>query len=384
MYRVLNSGDFIVNVDINTNKNDIIPMISQKGLRYDLTVPLMRYVCNHIGEIVFPFKRYQIQPVWRADKPQNGRYREFYQCDIDIVGSKSLSCEVELLSIVHDVLNNLKIPNYKIKISDRRIISDICRCCDVENMANQLYIILDKCDKIGREKTLEQIQTLGNKTITEIFEYLFTNTTTSTSDSINIMNHIGKKYCNIDDWEALRDLVTITDMVSDSCGEHIAIDYTLARGLAYYTGSIFEVVVENSNVGSIIGGGRYHKFAEYYQQPQLKSVGLSFGIDRIFQLLEQMTLFIDTNDRKHVLVMNDINNKEEIVRELHSHNVMAEYVLDDLDYGKQFRYAEKKRINYVLCYRYIDNKRVGMYLVNICTKDEVMVEVIDDIVNVFV
>ena len=286
LYSILNSGDFLKNqkLDSNTNYKDLKSNIAKKGLRYDLTVPLARYVSMNRNNISFPFKRYQIQKVWRADKPQKGRYREFCQCDIDYVGTDSLLCEIEIINIINSIFNQLGYNNYTLKLNNRKILAGISESLDIKNRFNDLCISIDKIDKIGNkgfEKELSN-QNFNKKTINyliEIFQY--------EGNNLEKLDFIEKKINTSKlGLEGIEDLRKIINFLGEN-DKKLEIDFTLARGLAYYTSSIFEIISTKNNTGSLAGGGRYDNLTEIFGLKDMSGIGISFGIERIYNLLEE-------------------------------------------------------------------------------------------------
>ena len=287
IFKILNSGEYFSKVD-NTdieerNYSKINPKISKKALRYDLTVPFARYVVQHQNEISFPFKRFQVQPVWRADRPQRGRYQEFYQCDADVVGSDSLLYEIEFVQIYEEVLNRLKVPGYSIKINNRKILAGIAELIGAPEKIIDITVAIDKLDKIGKDGVLDELRT---KEITE--EAISTLTplielSGSNQEKLDTMkdllkdSEIGTK--GVEEMQYVFDT-----SASLGAGSTLDFDVTLARGLNYYTGAIFEVKVDGHS--SICGGGRYDDLTGVFGLKGVSGVGISFGADRIYNVLE--------------------------------------------------------------------------------------------------
>ncbi|MDR2402241.1 MAG: histidine--tRNA ligase, partial [Cytophagales bacterium] len=291
IYKILNSGNFLEDVEIEKeNHQTLSNKICKKGLRYDLTVPLMRFVSNNFDEIIFPFKRYQIQPVFRADRPQKGRYREFYQCDADIVGSESLLCEIELLTIIIEVFEKLKISDFTIKVNDRQLLSSLANSFGVsEENFEKFSSTIDKLDKVEFENIKSELLAIGiEEGESEILKNILQQRGDNRAKLNFITDYFGQK--KFPD-ESLENLNFILENSPEEVLGKVDIDFSLARGLAYYTGIILEVKINNVEIGSVAGGGRYHKFAEVYDNPQLKTVGMSFGIDRLIIVLEELNLF---------------------------------------------------------------------------------------------
>ena len=325
---------------------------SGKALKYDLTIPFARYVAMNHNQLTFPFKRYQIQPVWRADRPQKGRYREFYQCDADVVGSNSLLNEIELANIYHDVFTQLGITGYELKINHRKILTALAELCGGADKMTDIAVAIDKLDKIGMEKVKEELmqKKLSGQSLQLIENYL--SLTGSNAEKLLQLqklfenSSIGKK--GIDELKYLVDSGLTTD------GSRLSLDLTLARGLNYYTGVIFEVKPPpESNMGSIGGGGRYDDLTGLFGVPGIPGTGISFGVDRIYDVMEEMNLFpVSVGVSTRVLFFN-LGEKESraafpLVQQLRAKNIAVELFHEADKPAKQFKYAEKKNIPYVV------------------------------------
>ncbi|MBI1222978.1 MAG: histidine--tRNA ligase [Bacteroidetes bacterium] len=292
LFKVLNSGDFLKKApDIlleEKNSNRLIPHIADRGLRYDLTVPFARYVVMHQNEITFPFKRYQIQPVWRADRPQKGRYREFYQCDVDIVGSDSLIYEAELLCIYDRVFAAFNLP-VQIRINNRKILEGIANQCGFKESFRSFTVIIDKLDKIGADKVKEELAALGGDANAAMLLL---------EKGALDKNYLSSLKERMHDVTGLKGLAELEEMLHYLSSYHaineVVFDGTLARGLNYYTGTIYEVVASNVQMGSIGGGGRYDDLTGIFGLKGVSGVGISFGADRIYDVLLESDLFPDT------------------------------------------------------------------------------------------
>ena len=350
MYKILKSGLEEKDVKDITNNDDILHNLVDKCLRYDLTLPFMRYICNNFNNIIFPFKRYQVDSVFRADRPQKGRFREFYQCDIDIIGTDSLLCEIELLQVVAEVFKELGIKNYKIKLNNRGLLNDITKICDLEDNFTKFYILVDKIDKIGLEKFFEEIKNLNIKEDKfKILKDIYNNN----SNLEYLGNIFIKNNINLDN---LNNLKNVYDLLKNFNFDlkNIIIDFTLARGLGYYTDTIFEVILEDVKIGSVVGGGRYDYFAKKLNNDNLKAIGLSFGIDRLLVALEELNLFPNKiNKKNRLLVLNTNNNifNIDLINKLREDYIIDYYYNSNDDIKKQMKFANKKGYNYVL----IDN-----------------------------
>ncbi|MFZ1783959.1 MAG: histidine--tRNA ligase [Ferruginibacter sp.] len=323
--------------------------ITERALKYDLTIPFARYVAMNHNQLTFPFRRYQIQPVWRADRPQKGRYREFTQCDADVVGSLSLLNEVELANIYHEVLVALGLKDYELKINSRKILVALAELCGGADKMINITIAIDKLDKIGMEKVTEELQQRGldREQITIIESYL--NINGSNEEKLaQIRSLIGSMEtgkAGIDEVEFL---------FSQTKNTNLSIDFTLARGLNYYTGIIFEVKApEEVKMGSIGGGGRYDDLTGLFGVPGIPGVGISFGVDRIYDVLEEMNLFpTDLQVSTRALFFN-MGQAEStfafgVMQELRASGVASELYHEAVKINKQFSYAEKKNIPFVV------------------------------------
>jgi histidyl-tRNA synthetase len=355
LFKILNSGDFISNVTdellTEKNSNKLTSKISEKGLRYDLTVPTARFVVQYQNEITFPFKRYQIQPVWRADRPQKGRYREFYQCDVDVIGSNSLLNEVELVQIIDDVFTRLKIGT-EVKINNRKILSGIAEVIGENSRIVDITVAIDKLDKIGLEKVNAE---LAEKGVTaEAIENLqpilalkgSTAEKVSQLEQILLNSEIGLKGI-----AEIKKLFGYLDNLQLNTG--FELDLTLARGLNYYTGAIFEVKARDFEMGSICGGGRYDDLTGIFGLPNVSGVGVSFGAERIYDVLLQANLFPQHSTETTKVLFVNFGEKEEayclpVLAEIRKNGINAEIFPDNAKMQKQMTYANKKNIPFVV------------------------------------
>ena len=364
IFKVLNSGDFLDKTSLKNGESfeidakKLLPQIAEKALRYDLTVPFARYVVMHKNDISFPFKRFQIQPVWRADRPQKGRYREFYQCDADIIGSNSLLNEFELVQILDEVFTRLNL-NVVIKINNRKILSGIAEYIGAADLITDITVAIDKLDKIGKEKVIEELREKGlsEEALVKVNPLLDFKPITvmgkQTSDYIDKLiggTNIGKK--GIEELEAI--FLNTTKIPLQTA--KFEFDLTLARGLNYYTGAIFEVKLNNeksSYTGSLSGGGRYDDLTGIFGLQNLSGVGISFGADRIYDVLEELNLFpTDNLSSINVMIANFGNATADFcLRLLHSirqHGIAAIYYPEEVKMKKQFEYADALNIPYVV------------------------------------
>lgn len=326
--------------------------LSEEALRYDLTVPFARFVVQHQNELSFPFKRYQIQPVWRADRPQKGRYREFYQCDVDIVGSDSLLNEVELVQIFDEVLSNLKIPDFTIKINNRKILSGLAEVVNEPNKLIDITVAIDKLDKIGVEKVNEELRSKGvSEKAIEILEPLLT-LKGSHEEVMNVItdlvssSEVGKK--------GIEELNYVFKKVKEIGLRTAKLEFSpsLARGLNYYTGAIFEVEANNVKIGSICGGGRYDDLTSVFGLKNLSGVGVSFGADRIYDVLKELDLFPKEMSTTTKILFVNFGDEEasyclSIVKKIRDNGISAELYPDHAKMKKQMGYANAKNIPFV-------------------------------------
>jgi len=354
LFKILNSGDYMngLNDDELLGRNSIrlTNKISEKGLRYDLTVPFARFVVQHQNEISFPFKRYQIQPVWRADRPQKGRYREFYQCDVDVVGSDSLLNELELIQIVDDIYRRLKI-NVVVKINNRKILSGIAEIIGEAEKITDITVAIDKMDKIGLEKVNEEIASKGisEEAIAKLQPILkLSGTNTEKLNQLKIVladSVVGLK--GVSELETIFGLCEAMKVQTT-----IDLDLTLARGLNYYTGAIFEVKALDVEMGSITGGGRYDNLTGVFGMEGVSGVGISFGADRIYDVLNQLALYPETSVEQTKILFVSFGDKELMyalpwLNSLRAEGINAEIYPEPAKMKKQMSYADNKKIPYV-------------------------------------
>ena len=355
IFKILNSGDYLAKADekpLNEkNSSALIKSISEKALRYDLTVPFARYVVQHQNEITFPFKRYQIQPVWRADRPQRGRYREFYQCDADVVGSDALLHEVELILIFDEVLNQLKIPSFQIKLNNRKILSGIAEVIGQPDQLINITVAIDKLDKIGKDKVLAELMDKGVAHIDQL-EPLFNLKGNNREKLASMKKFLSNSEVGLKGLEEIEYLLNYIDKTGLQ-NANLIFDVTLARGLNYYTGAIFEVAADNVSVGSICGGGRYDDLTGIFGLKDVSGVGISFGADRIYDVLEELNLFPEINhETTQILFVNFGIEEEEYVfnlaMKLRKKGVNVEVYPEAAKLKKQMKYADSKNIPLVI------------------------------------
>lgn len=356
LYKVLNSGDFLsktTDSDIEGGSKTLLPKIAEKGLKYDLTVPFARYVVMNRHELALPFKRYQIQPVWRADRPQKGRYREFFQCDADVVGTDSLLCEAEIVLMINEVFSRLNIHDFVIKINHRQILTGITQAIGATGKENEFCVAIDKLDKIGTEKVLEEMKARGisEAATQKVLPILQLEGTISEKivQLKDILQNSPEGLKGISDFEEMLTLLENFDLQS----HHIDLDVTLARGLSYYTGAIFEVKVNNVSIGSVSGGGRYDNLTGVFGLPDLSGVGFSFGVDRIYDVMEELDLFPEEAiSATEVLIIHfdkpSMNYGLLVLDKLRKAGIKSEIYPDQAKIKKQFAYADKKNISFTV------------------------------------
>ena len=350
IFKILNSGDFLSKskIDKKITSKSLSVDIANKALRYDLTVPFARFIVNNQNDITFPFKRYQMQNVWRADRPQKGRFREFYQCDADVIGSKSLFNEIELIQLCDDIFSDLNIPNVEILINNRKILSAMIEMMSSTNIFNDFVIILDKLEKIGIENVKNELVKIGVQ-----------------KDKLNILD----SFLNIRDVNDLKALLNDSEIGSRGVAEldfiikkidklslknsEVKFDISLARGLNYYTGSIFEVKSSDINIGSIAGGGRYDDLTSIFGLNDVSGVGISFGIDRIFLVMDELNLFPKNIDVSSQVLFLNFGEEEAsyclaLLKQLRENNINSELYPTDDKIKKQMNYANKKAVQFVV------------------------------------
>jgi histidyl-tRNA synthetase len=324
--------------------------LTERALRYDLTIPFARYVAINHAQLTMPFKRYQMQPVWRADRPQKGRYREFYQCDADVVGSSSLLNELELTHIYASVFEKLKLP-VEIRINSRKILAALAAICGGADKMIDITVAIDKLDKIGIEKVKEELsgRGLNEAQIATIEKYL--QITGSNTEKINQLTAlIGEIPEGVD---GLQEINTLLEHFTAFPNVNLVADFTLARGLNYYTGIIFEVKALDVSMGSIGGGGRYNDLTGLFGVKDIPGVGISFGVDRIYDVLEELNAFPDTIQNSTKVLFFNTGATESasaflLLQELRNRGIAAEIFHEQAKFDKQFKYAEKKNIGYIV------------------------------------
>ncbi|MDB5270158.1 MAG: histidine--tRNA ligase [Hymenobacter sp.] len=378
LFKVLNSGDFAKDVtaeDLATGSKALLPKVAEKGLRYDLTVPFARYVAMNRGTLTFPFKRYQMQPVWRADRPQRGRYREFYQCDADVVGTDSLLCEAEIVLMMAQVLGGLGLHDFTIKINHRGVLRNIYQALGGEGRETDLFVAIDKLDKIGRDGVTKELLERGfsEGTIETLFALLGVEgsyeeklqrllagfvtagvepdgTRPTEAEDSAATDDITASYRGLTELAEVRDLLVASGFRQF---DRLEFDPTLARGLSYYTGCIFEVKINNVQMGSVSGGGRYDNLTGSFGLPGVSGVGFSFGVDRLYDCLEALDLFTSTAETptRCLITHFDVASGRAalpLLAQLRAAGIPSELYPDASKLQKQFKYADAKGIPLVI------------------------------------
>lgn len=358
IFKILDSGDYLSKVDDeiykNKDSNKLTSKISEKALRYDLTVPFARYVVQHQNEIEFPFKRYQMQPVWRADRPQKGRFREFYQCDADVVGSQSLWQEVEFVQLYDAVFSALKLEGITIKINNRKILSGIAEVIGAQDKLIDFTVALDKLDKIGEEKVKEEMLSKGiPQSGIDKLQPLFTlqGSFQSQIETLkNILSTSEEGLKGINELEFINNAINTLELQTAA----LQLDVTLARGLNYYTGAIFEVAAPKTvQMGSIGGGGRYDDLTGIFGLNDVSGVGISFGLDRIYLVLQELSLFPETITKTIDVLFINFGDKEALfslkaIKKLRESGINAELYPDAAKMKKQMMHANKRNVPFVV------------------------------------
>lgn len=348
IFRILDSGDFIKDVDNIESKdsNNLRKEISKKGLRYDLTVPFARYVSMNRDKITLPFKRYQIQNVWRADRPQKGRFREFYQCDVDYIGTKSIVCEAEIIDLVYSIFEKLKIQDFSVKLNNRKVLFGIVETLSLQDNFDKICIIIDKIDKIGKDKFIEELKNidLSKSQIEKLNSVLFFDG--SNDDKIKFLKDILSKSST--GLEGINEIENLTKL-----SKEFIFDINLARGLSYYTSSIFEVILDEKNIGSLCGGGRYDDLTEIFGYKDISGIGISFGIERIYEIMKERNLFPDSINKKDTVLVCSMSEKYlddslKISSILRNNNISTDLYPDNPKLKKQLQYANNNDIPYVI------------------------------------
>ena len=372
IFKVLNSGDFLSksNIDENTTSKSLSKEIADKALRYDLTVPFARYVASNRNDLSFPFKRYQMQNVWRADRPQKGRFREFYQCDADVIGSKSLLNEIELIQLCDDIFSELNVPNINILINNRKILSAMIDLMSASEIFNEFVIVLDKIDKIGVDNVKSELIKIGvsDEKIGILDTFLNSNNVNELS---NILKDSSIGMEGVSEMNYIFDKIEKLNLKNST----LKFDVSLARGLNYYTGSIFEVKSNDVEIGSIAGGGRYDDLTSIFGLDNVSGVGISFGIDRIFLVMDELNLFpedIDISSRVLFINFGEVESEFclSLVKKLRDNNINSELYPSAEKIKKQMNYANNKGVQYVVMVGEDEMKSGKLSIKNMQTGDQ--------------
>ena len=375
LFKILNSGDAFAGVDLSLqgNSNALALNVCEKGLRYDLTVPFARYVVQHQNELVFPFKRYQIQPVWRADRPQKGRYREFYQCDVDVIGSRSLLNELELVQIADEVFGKLGI-NVCIKINNRKVLSGLAEAIGHPDKLTDLTVAIDKIEKVGLDAVKAELRERGidEKGISVVEPVLLLKG--SAGEKLDAIRTVLK-----DSSTGMKGVAELEELIgligTAGIRQQVEIDLSLARGLNYYTGAIFEVKALDFAIGSICGGGRYDDLTGIFGLPDMSGVGISFGADRIYDVLSGLDKFPKDAIEGTKVLFSNMGPQEAayslpVMRELRVAGINCEIYPDNVKLKKQFDYAAKKGIPYLAIVGGDEMARGTVSLKNLATGEQ--------------
>ena len=356
IFKILNSGEKVKKADLEALKKGNLARFSnslaEKALRYDLTVPFARFVVQHQNDISFPFKRYQIQPVWRADRPQHGRYQEFFQCDADVVGSDSLLYEVDFVQIFDEALSDLKIPDFTIKINNRKILSGIAEVSGEQDNLITITVAIDKLDKIGKDGVIKELKNKGiSEVAVEKILPLFSIEGDTESRLDQMAEYLSSSEIGLQGVNELRWVLDKVNMLGLREAK-LEFDVTLARGLNYYTGAIFEVKANGVKMGSICGGGRYDDLTGIFGMKGVSGVGISFGADRIYDVLTELELFPEAVDeRLEILFINFGEEAElkcmELSHELRGKGIAAELYPSSVRINKQMKYANDRGVRYI-------------------------------------
>lgn len=355
LFKILNSGDFLKKVDLNDLSEGAaatLPKVAEKGLRYDLTVPFARYVVMNRNELTFPFKRFQIQPVWRADRPQKGRYREFYQCDADVVGTDSLVCEAEIILMIRRVFSGLGIQDYSIKLNNRKILTGISEVIGEAGKEGPLAVAIDKLDKIGWDKVSEELTDRGFGALAVQKLTPLVEASSREIDQLEFLRNFLAGYeVGLQGVKELEETLDILQTMGEDLS-HVQLDMVLARGLSYYTGAIFEVKVNQVSIGSVSGGGRYDNLTGVFGLSGVSGVGFSFGVDRIYDVMEELELFPQQDSQGTQIMLAYFDSRGfdyalRVLTRLRASGIRSEIYPDLAKMKKQLDYASKKGVPYV-------------------------------------
>lgn len=379
IFKILNSGEKVRKADLEALKEGNLARFSnslaEKALRYDLTVPFARFVVQYQNEISFPFKRYQIQPVWRADRPQHGRYQEFYQCDADVVGSDSLLYEIEFVQLFDEVLTNLGIPDFSIKINNRKILSGIAEVCGESDNIITITVAIDKLDKIGVDGVVEELKNKGiSDAAIDKIRPLFDLHGGNMEQLEKMQEYLQSSVIGKEGIAELKYVLDQLERLGLSKAK-VEFDVTLARGLNYYTGAIFEVKANGVKMGSICGGGRYDDLTGIFGMKDMSGVGISFGADRIYDILTELNLFPASVDNSLELLFLNFGEKEQLyclqlLKDVRANDIASEIYPTDAKLKKQMKYANDRSVKYVAIVGEEEMKNELVLLKNMETGDQ--------------
>ena len=371
IFKILRNGDFLQKVKIpkgteaiaagdtldwdalGLSSSSVLSQISEKALRYDLTVPFARYVAMHQSNLAFPFKRYQIQPVWRGDRPQKGRYQEFYQCDADVVGTESLTCEADIVAMVNEVFAALGINDFTLKINNRKVLAGLVEAIGAPGMDGPFCVAIDKLDKIGIEKVEEELLSRGfEQQSIEALRPVMQFEGDFRAKLAFFKDFMQSSETGMQGIAELEEILDYLQLSNTSTGK-LEFDITLARGLSYYTGAIFEVKANNVQIGSISGGGRYDNLTGVFGLKGVSGVGISFGVDRIYDVLEELDLFPDSSSQSTTVMVGHFGEQERrfgiaLTARLRAAGIRSEVFPDNAKIKKQLTYANRKNIPYAI------------------------------------
>lgn len=384
IFRILNSGEKMKKADLDALVQDNLPRfansLAEKALRYDLTVPFARFVVQHQNDLAFPFKRYQIQPVWRADRPQHGRYQEFYQCDADVVGSDSLVYEIDFVLLFDEVLSDLKLPGFTVKINNRKILSGIAEVSGESDKLIDITVAIDKLDKIGEDGVVKELREKGvSEVAIQKISPLFSFAGSNAEKLIKMTDFLSQSEIGMKGIEELKFVLDQVENLGLRKAE-LEFDITLARGLNYYTGAIFEVKVHDVKMGSICGGGRYDDLTGLFGMKGMSGVGISFGADRIYDVLTELNLFPKETDQGLTLMFVNFGEKEQahclkLVKTVRDAGIDCELYPSSAKMQKQMKYANDRGVQFVALVGDNEIQNQTIQLKNMETGEQVPVSV---------
>ena len=391
IFRILNSGEKMKKADIEALQSDNLPRfansLAEKALRYDLTVPFARFVVQHQNDLSFPFKRYQIQPVWRADRPQHGRYQEFFQCDADVVGSDSLLYEVDFVLLFDEVLTALKVPDFTVKINNRKILSGIAEVSGESDKLIDITVAIDKLDKIGIEGVVKELLEKGvSESAISKIQPLFSITGSTEERLLQMKSFLATSEIGL---KGIEELEFVLQQVNELGVQRATIEFdvTLARGLNYYTGAIFEVKANGVKMGSICGGGRYDDLTGLFGMKGMSGVGISFGADRIYDVLTELELFPKETDQGLTLLFVNFGEKEQgycmkLVHQCRRAGIDCEIYPSNAKMQKQMKYANDRGVQFVALIGEEEMNKGVINIKNMETGEQVAVKS-EDIISYF-